>query len=394
MNSILSKLSKQFLAKKSFPFKRFLYGEIDFNTRIIGINGGRGAGKTTLLHQYAKTTKYKSSQILYVTCDHPAMIDINLYELADNFSKRGGKLLLIDEIHKTPDFSKHVKAIYDYLDIQLIFSGSSAMIINHESADLSRRATIYSLPVLSFREFIALNGIHFNPYSLNNILQDHEDIVLDVVGKIKPIEMFLKYLEYGAYPFYKESIADYPKRLLEVVNVTIDSDLSFIHHIDTDKRDKLKKILYMLCRTSPYEISKSKLSSEAGLSWPTLAKYLQYMKMGSLIHLISGGIGHKSIQKPNKLLLNNPNLFQILCADSDVGSLRESFFVSQLSYKHQVNYHHQADFIIDEKYLFEIGGPSKGNKQIDGLVNAYLAIDDIETGYNNKIPLWLFGFLY
>jgi len=394
MLSILTKLSKQFLAKKSCSFKRFLFSKIDFNAKVIGITGSRGAGKTTLLHQYAKASKYKSSQILYVTCDHPAMIDINLFELADSFSKRGGKLFLVDEIHKAVNFSRQIKAIYDFLDLHVIFSGSSAMIINHESGDLSRRASIYSLPVLSFREFLSLSGQHFKAYSLPELLSDHEDIAIEVMEKIKPIEMFDKYLQYGAYPFYKESITDYSKRLLEVVNVTIDSDLSFIHHIDSDKRDKLKKILYMLCCTSPYEISKSKLSAEVGLSWPTLAKYLDYMSMGSLLHLVAGGVGHKSIQKPNKLLLNNPNLFQILCVNIDMGSLRESFFVSQLSYGHQIHYHHKADFIIDEKFIFEVGGPSKDEKQINELANAYLAIDDIESGFDRKIPLWLFGFLY
>ena len=394
MYNILTKLSKQFLAKKSPNFKRFLYDKIDFKARIIGINGGRGAGKTTILHQYAKSSKYKSSQILYITCDHPSVVDLDLYELAEKFSKRGGRLFLIDEIHKLPEFARHIKAIYDFLELQVIFSGSSAMIIRHESGDLSRRASIYNLPVLSFREFLALNGTTFKAYTLNALLENHEDIALEVMEKLKPIEMFIKYLEYGAYPFFKESISDYPKRLLEVVNLTIDSDLSFIHHIDTDKRDKLKKILYMLCCTSPYEISKAKLSAEVGLSWPTLVKYLKYMEEGSLVHLIPGGSGHKSIKKPNKLLLNNPNLFQILCVNLNVGSLRESFFVSQLSYLHQVHYHHSADFMIDDNIVFEIGGTAKGDKQIQETENAYLVIDDIESGSLNKIPLWLFGFLY
>lgn len=393
-NRILIKLSKQFLVKKTPNFRRFLFDKIDFKIKIIGITGGRGAGKTTILQQYAKSVRYKPSQILYVSCDHPAMIDVQLYELADDFSKRGGKLLLIDEIHKIPRFAKQIKAISDFLDLQVIFSGSSAMIIQHESGDLSRRAAMYYLPVLSFREFLALKGNIFPSFSLAEILQDHEDISVAVMMKIKPIEMFNKYLKYGCYPFFKESIAAYPKRLLEVINLTIDSDLSYIHHINSDKRDKLKKILYMLCCTSPYEISKSKLSSEVGLSWPTLVKYLEYMDMGCLVHLVAGGRGHKSIQKPNKLLLNNPNLFQILCADLDIGALRESFFVSQLSYSYQVHYHHKADFIIDEKYCFEIGGPVKGSKQIEPLDNAYLAIDDIESGLQNKIPLWLFGFMY
>ena len=150
----------------------------------------------------------------------------------------------------------------------------------------------------------------------------------------------------------------------------------------------------MLCCTSPYEINKAKLSGEAGVVWATLSKYLEYMQKGSLVHLVRGSRGHKTVQIPNKILLNNPNLFAILCAKPDIGALRESFFVSQLQTKYQVHYHHQGDFLLDDKIVIEVGGKSKDGKQIEGLENAYLALDDMEFGYGNAIPLWLFGFLY
>jgi len=395
MTAILSKLSKRFLSTKPSSFKRFLYDEIDFSASVIGIKGGRGAGKTTLLHQYAKRSKYKPSQILYISCDHPAMINQNLYEIADEFLAYGGRLLILDEIHKVDNFASHIKAMYDFTDLQILFSGSSAMKIENNIGDLSRRALIYDMPVLSFREFLALKNIaHFPIYKLDDILANHEDIAIEIAQTLKPLEWFGEYLEHGAYPFFKEGVSSYDNRLLEVVNTTIDSDLASIFSINSDKLDTLKKVLYMLCTTTPYEINKSKLSSQAGVAWATLSKYLEYMAKGSLIHLIRGSKGHKTLQLPNKILLNNPNLFGVLCAKPDIGALRESFFVSMLQTKHQVHYHYQGDFILDDKIVIEVGGKSKDNKQIEGLENAYLALDDIEFGYHNAIPLWLFGFLY
>ena len=395
MIPILSKLSKRFLSKKPSSFKRFLYEKIDFSAKLIGIVGGRGSGKTTLMHQVAKASKYKSSQILYISCDHPSLINQNLYELADEFYIRGGKLLLFDEIHKIKDFSSHLKAIYDFTDLKVIFSGSSAMSIKHESGDLSRRALIYDLPPLSFREFLALSGVaYLKPYKLNDIVLNHEDIVIDILEHIQPLEHFSNYLEYGAYPFFKEGINSYSDRLLEVVNTTIESDLASIFSINQDKLDALKKVLYMLCSTTPYEVNKSKLSNSAGVSWSTLSKYLEYMQKGALLNIVRGSRGHKTIQVPNKILLNNPNLFSVLCAKADIGAIRESFFISQLLVEHRVHYYNRGDFLIDESIVVEVGGKSKDAKQIKNLENAYLAIDDIESGYDNVIPLWLFGFLY
>jgi len=395
MTPILSKLSKRFLAAKPSSFKRFLYDEIDFKASIIGIKGGRGSGKTTLLHQYAKSSKLKSSQILYISCDHPSMINKEIYEIADEFYEHGGKLLILDEIHKIKEFSSHIKAMYDFTGLQVLFSGSSAMKIEHEMGDLSRRALLYDMPVMSFREFLSLKNIaHISSFTLEDILKDHEDIVVEVLNQVKPLEWFSEYLEYGAYPFFKDGVDSYGDRLLGVVNVTIDSDLASLFNINSDKRDALKKVLYMLCMTTPYEINRSKISGAAGVAWSTLAKYLDYMDKGSLISLIRGGKGHKTVQAPNKILLNNPNLFSILCAEPNRGSLRESFFVSQLRAKHQLHYHNQGDFIIDDKVVIEIGGKSKNSKQVRGVKDAYLAIDDIESGNGNTLPLWLFGFLY
>ncbi len=395
MIPILSKLSKRFLSTKPSSYKRFLYEKIDFSAKVIGIIGGRGSGKTTLMHQYAKASKYKPSQILYISCDHPSVINANIFEIADDFYTHGGKLLILDEIHKVKDFSSHIKSIYDFTDLQLLFSGSSAINIRHQIGDLSRRAIIYNMPVLSFREYLSLkNIVHLKSYTLKEIINSHEDIVVDILSKVKPLEHFGSYLEHGAYPFFKEGINSYSNRLLEVVNTTIESDLASIFSINFEKLDALKKILYMLCSTTPYEVNKSKLSSSVGISWSTLSNYLDYMQKGALLNILRGSKGYKTMQVPNKVLLNNPNLFSILCAKADVGAIRESFIVSQLLTNHQLHYHNQGDFLVDEKFILEVGGKSKDTKQIEGLNNAYLAVDDIESGYDNVIPLWLFGFLY
>ena len=395
MKPILQKLSKQWLSKRTQNFYRTLYNEIDFNVKIIGIKGSRGSGKTTLIHQYAKKSKFKPSQILYLSCDSPIMAGENLFEIATEFEQYGGKLLLLDEIHKAESFSMHIKSMYDFLEMQVVFTGSSAIIINHESGDLSRRASIHYLPVMSLREFIFIKEkIELPRYTLEQIVNNHEDISSKILETIKPLEYYSHYITYGAYPFFKESISDYPMRLLEVINITIESDLAKIFNIDNEKQSVLKRVLGMLCSTSPYEISKTKLSTDTKISWATLSKYLEYMQEGDLINLVEAPKNHKRMNKAQKMLLNNPNLFYVLCANPNIGSVRESYFLSQLNHLHEVLYHDEGDFVVDEKYIFEIGGANKGDKQLKHSKNSFVVRDDIETGYSNIIPLWLFGFLY
>lgn len=390
----LQKISVQILSREVPSYKRYLYFKIDFSTKLIGIKGARGTGKSTILLQYAKSLDLPSSKILYLSCDHPAMSGVSLYEVAESFYARGGKLLIIDEIHKTPNFSSSLKAVYDVFDLQVIFSGSSALQIEHSSGDLSRRAVIHTLGILSLREFCELETKQsFKSYSLDEILFHHEDIAASIMKQIRPLEQFGNYSEYGCYPFFQESLVDYPKKLLEVINITIDSDLCGIYNIDPSKLDKLKKIIYMLCCSKPYEINISKLSAAVGSSWPTLQKYLERMDAGSLIHIVRGGVGMRAVNKPDKLLLDNPNLFTVLCANSDKGSMRESFFVSQVGLHHQVHYHDKGDFIVDDTLVFEVGGARKDSAQLENQ-KGYVVADDIEVGFNTKIPLWLVGFLY
>ena len=249
--------------------------------------------------------------------------------------------------------------------------------------------------VLSLREFVELQtGKEFKAYRLEDIIENHFDIASEIMTEIRPLEQFGNYMQYGCYPFYHESLTDYPQKLLEVINITIDSDLSAIYNIDSSKLDKLKKIIYMLCVTKPYDLNIKKLSSAVETSWQTLAKYLERMDAGSLIHIVRQGKGMRAVNRPDKLLLDNPNLFTVLCASSNIGSIRESFFVSQVGLKHQIHYHDKGDFIVNDKQVFEIGGASKSDAQLEGNPNGYVVADNIEIGFDNKIPLWLFGFLY
>lgn len=392
---IIRQASSFVLNQKQPEYHRFLHYRIDFNERLIGIKGPRGSGKTTLMLQYAHLTGIAKEKIFYAACDHPAMIDLELYDLAQEFYQEDGKLLLIDEIHKRKGFGRSLKAIRDTFGLQVIFSGSSALRIDHELADLSRRAVVYELPVLSLREFMELEtGLSFTAYPLQTITFKHQSISAEVCSQVRPIEYFKKYLEYGAYPFYLESKTSYIHKLLEVINITIDSDLCLLYNIEPVKLEKLKKILYMLCSSPPSELNKSKLSSAVGASWPTLSKYLERMQAAGLIYCLRAGSGMRTVNRPDKLILNNPNLYFSLCANPNTGAIRETFFISQLSQGHQVHYYDQGDFVVDDQFIFEIGGRSKSNRQIRGQDNAFIVADDIEIGSLNQVPLWAFGMTY
>jgi len=393
--AIIRQASLLKLAQSQPEYQRFLHERIDFDERLIGIKGARGSGKTTLLLQHAASCGIPKEKILYVACDHPAMVDQDLYAMAQTFYQEGGELFLIDEIHKARHFAGALKAIRDIFALQVIFSGSSALRIEHELADLSRRAVVYSMPVLSFREFLEIEtGRDFPVFTLEEIVSSHHAISTQICDAVRPIEHFREYLRIGAYPFFIESRQSYLQKLLEVVNITIDSDLCGLYNIEPRKLDKLKKILYMLCSTPPVELNKSKLSSAVGTSWPTLTRYLERMQAGGLIHSVRAGTGTRTLNRPNKLLLNNPNLFHALCAVPDIGAIRETFFVSQLSYAHQVHCHDRADFVVDDTFVFEIGGPGKTVHQLEGRRNSYVAADEIVTGAPWQIPLWIFGLNY
>jgi len=389
-------LSNQILAQKVSEYKRFLFNKIDFNERLIGVLGSRGVGKTTLLLQYLHSI-FKEKKTLYIMADHPLVLELGLFNIADEFQKKAGEVLIIDEIHKIKNFEIDLKLIYDsFFSLNVVFTGSNAVAIDNAKADLSRRAIIYRLPVLSFREFLELEtNQNFDAISLEDILDNHTIHATELLSKIKPFAYFEEYLKKGAYPFYITSKTSYIQKLLNASMQVLETDLPMIYTIDHDKINSLKKMMVMLCRSEPYDINISKLCGAVELNQRTLYKYLGILQAAGLIRILGAkSSGISIISKPEKLYLNNTNLFSILCDSPKIGTIRETFFASQVSYEHNINYPKSGDFILDEKYTFEIGGKDKSFKQLKDVEQGFVVADDIEVGIDNKIPLWLFGFIY
>jgi len=392
----LQLLSNQILAQKVPQYRRFLFDKIDFNERLIGILGSRGVGKTTLLLQYLHTI-FKEKKTLYIMADHPIVVELGLFTIADEFQKKGGEVLIIDEIHKIKNFEIDLKLIYDsFFSLNVLFTGSNAVAIDNAKADLSRRAVVHILPVLSFREFLELEtNKKFESIALRDIVNDHISYTVDILSKIKPFAYFEEYLKHGAYPFYTTSKNSYVQKLLASSMQILETDLPMIYTIDHDKINSLKKMMIMLCQSEPYDINISKLCGAVELNQRTLYKYLGILQAAGLIRILGAkSSGVSIISKPEKLYLDNTNLFSIFCESPKKGTIRETFFASSLSYEYSINYPKSGDFIVDEKYTFEVGGRDKNFKQLKDVKNGYVVADDIEIGVDDKIPLWLFGFLY
>lgn len=389
----LYEFSNLYFSLPTPKFKRYLYDEIDLSSKIIGILGQRGVGKTILMRQIAQNYDIESSKMLYISADN---IVNSLVDIAKEFSAFGGKLLIIDEIHKADNFANELKTIYDFLDVKVIFSGSSALEIENSKVDLSRRVLFYELHSLSFREFLAIRfDIELPQKNLSDILQNHQDITAKIQQHIKPLEYFTYYKEFGTYPFFTEGEKGYSLRLNEVINIILDSEVATIYNVNSDKINTIRKLLRLLCSSVPVELNIQNIAQNAGVSRNTLYSYLYYLQKANLIEIIGGNFAHKKLlNKPDKIYLENINLYNILCSNQNIGSLRESFFVSQLKIMHTIKYVQKGDFIVDDKYTFEIGGKNKSFEQIKDLPNSFVVADDIEVGFKNKIPLWLFGFLY
>jgi hypothetical protein len=388
--------SSQILKLQNYSYKRYFYHTINFDDKMLGILGSRGVGKTTVIIQYLNSLDIPKDKKLYFSADSILTSSISLYDIADEFSKSGGKILAIDEIHKYKDFEKELKEIYDFLDLQVIFSGSSALQLEHKKADLSRRAVLYRVKGLSFREFLELKlDMEFKSYTLNEILENHIDIAGKITSRIKPFEYFKEYLQYGYFPYYFENNETYSIKLEVTVNTVIESDLPIIFNIEPQSIQKLKQLVILICTSKPYELNITKLSQKIGINRNTLYQYIHYLTMGNIFSSLKAKAkGDNIFSKPQKLYLNNPNLSYSYCQSNEIGTIREQFFLNMLSQKHDVSYPKIGDFLVDEKYTFEVGGKDKGFTQIKDIADSYVVADDIEIGFANKLPLWILGFLY
>jgi predicted AAA+ superfamily ATPase len=305
---------------------------------------------------------------------------------------------LLDEVHHYKNWPQEIKNIYDrYPSLNVIFTGSSILHLSKGASTLSRRAVMHHLPGLSFREYMVFAwGVTFPVLSLEELLNNHVELAKPVWKKIKPLEAFHEYLATGYYPYFIENPGTFDLKLRESLMKVLESDLPYVTRMDYTNLDKIKQLLYVISQSVPFKPNIEKLSEKLHVGKNTLKLYLMYLNDASIINtLYSSKKGMTLLTKPEKIYLHHPNLMSCLAAgNAEVSNMRESFFLNQVKHFHTVQYPEQADFLVDNKWLFETGGKNKGKKLIQGQSNAFLALDGIETGYGNTIPLWLFGFLY
>jgi predicted AAA+ superfamily ATPase len=395
----LQRKSNIIVQQQSLEIVRLQSKKIDWSDRLIGILGARGTGKTTLMLQRLKAEYGYNTEALYITMDDIYFTSNRLSDLAEQFRQQGGKILFIDEVHKYPDWAKEIKNIYDfYKDLNIVFTGSSIIDISRQNADLSRRAVQYELTGLSYREFLNFTGrSNIEVLSLNDLLNRHVELAHQLSADFKPLQYFNDYLKFGYYPFFIENVKTYHLRLEKVVRLIIEEDLQFIAGFNPHHARKIYQLMYILSTNVPFKPNITKLSEKTGIHRNIVIEYLHYLDSARLINTLSAaGRSISILQKPDKIFLENTNLLYALSPDNvDKGALREAFFMNQLNNAgYEISLPLQGDFFIDDTYTFEIGGKSKSTKQLSGLDHSFIAMDDIEAGIGNKIPLWMFGLLY
>jgi predicted AAA+ superfamily ATPase len=393
---ILLENSTRLIVGCESSYKRYFAKNIDFSQKMIGIIGARGVGKTTAILQHFKELEVPFNQKLYISADMIEIADMSLFEIARVFELHGGKVLAIDEIHKHKNFELELKNIYDRLQLNVIFSGSSAIKLEHSKADLSRRATMYHVQGLSYREFLELKlDIALPSYELEDMIQNHTQIATSLLNEFKPLEHFKEYLNVGYYPFYFEDKKRYLDKLETTINTVIEVDLPSIFALKYENIANLKKLVKMICYSKPYTINISELSKKVGIPRDRLYMYIDYLSRGSIfLPIRAKSRGDSIFVKPAKLYLHNANLYHAYCKNAENGTIRETFFANMLNQRYEIMHTKIGDFTIDEKYIFEVGGKNKSFNQIKDIPNSFVVADDIEIGFGGKIPLWLFGFLY
>ena len=394
---ILFEFQENLLRPVKNDFRRYLHKQINWNQRMIAVKGMRGTGKTTLLLQYLKYDLGLPSTALYVTADHTWFYNHTLLETASDWYKQGGKILIIDEVHKYKNWSVELKNIYDGLpDMQIIFSASSALDIYRGEADLSRRVVSYMLAGLSFREFLQFAGhADFERVSIEDIIKNHLDVSRIITNKLRPLPAFRKYLEVGYLPFFIEGEDTYFLKLNQIINTVIDTDLAYIAAYNSGTANKVKRLLGVIAESVPFKPNIAALARKLDLSRDSVYQYIYQLKDARLLNtLSSGGKGVSTLQKPDKIFLENTNLAYALKEKPDIGNIRETFVFNQLiNAGMEVISPKAGDFIFND-YTLEVGGKGKNSSQVKHLEKYLIASDDIEVGGGNKVPIWLFGFLY
>jgi len=378
-------------------FHRYLYSELDWNVRILALSGQRGVGKTTLLLQYLKEHPTEAETSLYLSLDTAWFEAKEIFELAKYHVEHGGTRLFLDEVHYLKDWQRLVKNLYDnFKGLRIAYTGSSILRMAEGQGDLSRRQVAYTLAGLSFREFLELEGVcERNPVSLSDLVKNHVAIAGRITKEMRVLPHFEAYLRHGCYPFYQEDVPHFPDKLRQVVNQVLDVDLPKAEDVTPETVRKIRKMLTILAASTPQTPKLGALCTGLGMDWRQGVKVIYALRRAGLLGLLAEDAeALKHLGAPSKIYCDNTNLMSVLSAAPDKGTLRETFFNNQLSVRNQPVYPKAGDFFVDGKWLFEVGGAKKTFRQIKDLPQSFLAVDETEVGRGNRIPLWLFGFLY
>lgn len=390
IDGVLMEFMHEQLAMTSLDFVRYNHYEINWSLRLFGIVGPRGVGKSTLIKQHIIFEK-ENQKALYVSADHSYFSQHTLLEVASAWIKEGGTHLYIDEIHKYENWSTELKNIYDgHPSLYVIFTGSSVLDLLKGQADLSRRAVMYNMQGLSFREYLEMfHGIKMPKYTLEEVVDNKvDDKILP-----HPLPLFRQYLQDGYYPFSKEGA--FKSRLDQIITQTLESDIPQYASLSVSTGRKLRRLMGIVAQSVPFKPDYSSIANAIGVSRNVLPDYFLYMERAGMIGQLrdeTGGL--RSLGKVEKIYLDNTNMMYVLGADStNTGNIRETFFFNQTRMVCDVISSKVSDFVIRE-HTFEVGGKKKGKKQIEDVPNGHIVKDDIEYGHGIKIPLWTFGLLY
>jgi len=380
-------------------FKRYLFDEINCDARLIGIKGARGTGKTTLLLQMLKELSLDETKAVYFSLDDIYFLEHSVSETIRKFYKNGGKYVFLDEVHKYPNWSREIKNIYDQIeDIKIVFTGSSVIDISKQEGDLSRRVLMYELFGLSFREFLKFNNnLDFSSLTLEDLTGiNRKNIKERFPNDFRPYEYFKNYLKYGYYPFYKEDINGYYRRIKQVVRLIVEYDMAELKGFDIRNAKKMLQLLQIISQQVPFKPNIVNLAKKSSIHRNSILNYLYFLDQAGIIKLLyPSGISIAKLQKPEKIYLDNTNLIYALSdSNQSTGTIRETFFYNQVRVKHNVSEPKKGDFEVDERFTFEVGGKNKTARQINDLNNAYVVKDELEYPIGNALPVWMFGFLY
>lgn len=385
------------LALTSLGFKRFLHGKINWRSRLIGIKGARGVGKTTLLLQRIKESFANPDDTIWISLDNLWLKNHSLPELVEYLYVHGMRHIFFDEVHKHEGWSLLLKNTYDsYPGLNIVYTGSPMLEIDNSIVDLSRRQTVYTLPVMSFREYLAFAGVgDFPAVGIDELLRDHVEIAMEMKPRISALRYFGEYLDKGCYPFYKEAGEEYLSRLAATASLVIEADMPAVERVTYSTVEKTKKLLAIIAQSVPLMPNVSKLSQALATTRDGCLSILYALDRAQIISLLMRREKScKHLASPQKIYLANTNLMAALCADVNIGNKRETFFNNQLQSVAEVTLPPKGDFLANGRLLFEVGGAGKALGQIKDEPGSYLAVDDTEIGSGNRIPLWMFGMLY